>query len=57
MPTVSMPSVRFVKIAQALWGEDPMESGPLLVFVGVLSEEIIDPYEVMGSAMTVTWLH
>ena len=40
---------------QALWGEESVESGPPSI-IGVPPKEVIDPYEVMGSAVMATHL-
>ena len=50
------PLPGFAEIAQALWGMNPMDSVPLPVITGIQSKEAVDQYEVMGTAITVTWL-
>ena len=44
-----------MEIVQAMQGKEPMESG-LPSITGVPSEEVIDLYEVMGSAVMTTHL-
>ena len=50
------PLPGFVEIAQTLQKEEPMESDLLPVIASILSEETIDPYKGMGTALMVTWL-
>ena len=50
-----MPSASVCGDCKTLWGE-PIESSPPPAIASIPSEEIIDLYEVMGSAVMVTWL-
>ena len=45
------PPPDFVEIAQALHGEEPVESGPLPVITSIPTEDAVDPYKVMGTAV------
>ena len=47
------PPPGFVEIAQALYGEEPKESSPPLI-IGIPPEEVIELYEAMRTAVTVT---
>ena len=51
-----MPSAQVCRDHMGPVGEEPIESGLPPVIAGVLSEEAIDLYKVMGTAMMVTWL-
>ena len=50
------PSSGFVEIAQTLRREEPMESSLPPVITGIPTQEVVDPYKVMGTAMTVARL-
>ena len=49
------PPSGFVEIAQTL-GDEPVESSQPFAITGIPPEEVIDPYEVLGSSVMVTWL-
>ena len=50
------PPPGFTEIAQMQRKEDPMESSPTPVITSILTQETIDPYEVVGMAVTATRL-
>ena len=50
------PLPGFMEITQTLRKEEPMESSPPPVITGILTQEIVNPYEVMGMAVMVARL-
>ena len=55
-PKPLWPLGRFPEITQTLRSVEPIESSPLPVITGILTQEIIDPYEVMGMPVMVARL-
>ena len=50
------PPPEFAEIAPTLRKEEPMESSLLPVITGILTQEVIYPYQVMGTAVIATRL-
>ena len=51
-----MPSTQVLRDHTSPVGKEPMEIGSPPLITGIPSEEAIDSYEVMGTAVMVTWL-